>query len=83
MNGRPINSVPPQTKTRANAVVDAAVAFIKTQRGGPGNGQGRIPRVAIENAAAAATGLNQSEIDAALIEVYDQCVALGLVPPRA
>lgn len=76
-------TVPPKAKTKSKRAVEAAVAFIKSRRQGPGNNQGRIPRVAIENAAAAATGLSSAEIDAALIEVYDDFVLLGLVPARA
>jgi len=76
-------TVPPKAKTKSKRVAEAAVAFIKTQRQGPGNNQGRIPRVAIENAAAAATGLSQTEIDAAFVETYEDFVLLGLVPARA
>lgn len=79
----PLPTVSRKQRSNKNRAVDAAVEFIKSRRQGPGNNQGRIPRVAIENAARAQTGLNQTEIDAAFVEAYDDMVALGLVPPRA
>lgn len=79
----PLPRIALKKRDNKSRAVDAAVAFIQTQRGGPGNNQGRIPRRAIENAATASSGLNRVQFNAALADAYDELAALGLVAPRA
>ncbi len=77
-NGLP--RIPLKTRTPKAAARVAAVQFINDER--QGGNPARIPRARIEAAIRVATGQNQAQVNASLIDTYDDLVALGALPAR-
>ena len=77
----PPAKIPLKKRTKKAAARVAAVEFIANERAGQGNPR-RIPRQRIEAAIRVATGQTQAEVNAGLIETYDDLAALGVLPAR-
>jgi len=78
-NGLP--RIPLKTRTNKAAARVAAVQFIADER--QGGNPARIPRARIEAAIRVATGQTQAQVNASLIETYDDLTDLGVLTRRA
>ena len=76
-------TIPLKIKSNKAAARDAAVQFIADERIAQGNNPQRVPRARIEAEIRVATGQTQAEVNAALIETYDDLTDLGVLTTRA
>jgi len=78
----PGTTFPPKARPDSADMVLAANAHIRSERAKPGGGPPVLPRQAAEQAIKNATGMSDAELDASLVEIYDQAVELGLLSAR-
>ena len=79
-NGLPRIALKKRSKKAAARV--AAVTFIANERRGQGSKKKKIPRARIEAAIRNETRQTKAQVDAGLVETYDDLADLGILPAR-